>query len=50
MGMLSKSHSCVLNANKGYNYPMICALVKFNFRYEFESMHKNRHLEVKTTV
>ena len=39
-----------LNFNKGYSYPMICALVKFNFRYEFESMHNNRHLEVKTTV
>ena len=39
-----------LNSNKGYNYPMICALVKFFFRYEFESLNKNRHLEVKTTV
>ena len=33
---INKSQIC----NKGYNYPMICALVKFNFRYEFESMHK----------
>ena len=28
-------------SNKGYNYPMICALVKFNFRYEFESLQKS---------
>ena len=37
-------------SNKGYNYPMICALVKLNFRYKFELLHKNRHFEVKTTV
>ena len=33
--------------NKGYNYPMICALDKFTFRYEFESLHKNLALLAK---
>ena len=36
-----------LKINKGYNYPMICALDKFNFRYEFESLHKNLALLAK---
>ena len=47
---LGQKVSTDCKVNKGYNYPMICALVKFNFRYEFESLHKNRHLEVKTAV
>ena len=42
--------STCFKRNKGYNYPMICAVVKFNFTYELESLHKNCHLEVKTTV
>ena len=35
---------CKTIFNKGYNYPMICALVKFNFRYEFELLHKKSPL------
>ena len=32
--------------DKGYNYLIICALVKFILRYEFELLQRNPHLQL----